>query len=129
MSTTNNYNLYTEDGMSVAFQSWREQMNGTSDSNMTKIDAALTQKADKPTSFSVTLASDGWSDSVQTVADERFLSSGYVYIVSADPADFMAYTKSMIYADDVTVDGQMTFHYSKAPSENCAVTIVRMVTV
>ena len=41
MSNTPNYNLYLTDGSSTRFQEWRNQMNGTENSNMVKIDAAL----------------------------------------------------------------------------------------
>lgn len=128
MGTTENYNLYVEDDASTRFQNWRESMNGSSNSNMTKIDTALAEKADKPVAFSVTLSSSGWSNSAQTVSDNRFIANGYAYIVSADPASFSAYTKAMVYADDVTTDGQMTFRYGKAPSAALSVSIVRVAT-
>ena len=45
MSNTPNYNLYLTDDSSTRFQEWRNQMNGTENSNMVKIDAALGEKA------------------------------------------------------------------------------------
>ena len=41
MSETAKYNLYVEDGSSVPFLDWRKKINGTSNSNMVKIDTAL----------------------------------------------------------------------------------------
>jgi len=41
MAYTTNYNLFVTDDPSTTFKTWREAMNATSDSNMTKIDAAL----------------------------------------------------------------------------------------
>lgn len=128
MSITENYNLYVEDDATTLFRDWREQIGGSSDSNMTKIDAALTGKADKPVAFSVSLPSSGWSGGAQTVQDERFIADGYVYLVAGDSASFWAYANAMIYADEVTTDGQMTFHYSKAPTANLTVLVVRVVT-
>ena len=42
MAYTTNYNLFVTDDASTTFKTWREAMNATSNSNMTKIDAALT---------------------------------------------------------------------------------------
>lgn len=47
MAETMNYHLYVEDDDQTLFKSWRQKMNGTQDSNMTKIDTALFAKADK----------------------------------------------------------------------------------
>lgn len=47
MSETKNYGLYLESDGNTRFQDWRERMNGETDSNMVKIDAALGEKADK----------------------------------------------------------------------------------
>ena len=44
MNTTN-YNLYLEDDSTTRFLDWRKKMNGTDNSNMVKIDAALGEKA------------------------------------------------------------------------------------
>lgn len=41
MSETTNYGLYLTDDSSEKFMDWRNRMNGTSDSNMIKIDTAL----------------------------------------------------------------------------------------
>ena len=41
MAYTTNYNLFVTDDPTTTFKTWREAMNATSDSNMTKIDAAL----------------------------------------------------------------------------------------
>lgn len=41
MANTTNYNLYVTDDPTVTFKTWREEMNATTNSNMTKIDSAL----------------------------------------------------------------------------------------
>ena len=46
MSETTNYGLYLEDDASAKFQTWRQKMNGSGQSNMVKIDTALGEKAD-----------------------------------------------------------------------------------
>lgn len=61
MSKTPNYNLYLTDDSSTQFREWREQMNGTEDSNMMKIDAALGDMAHKSVVVNKTLASGGWT--------------------------------------------------------------------
>lgn len=49
MATTTNYELYITDDGSEKFIDWRRQMNGIEDSNMIKIDAALTELKDGTT--------------------------------------------------------------------------------
>ena len=55
MNTTN-YNLYLEDDSTTRFLDWRKKMNGTDNSNMVKIDAALGEKANS--SVAVNILSD-----------------------------------------------------------------------
>ena len=77
--------------------------------------------------FTVTLASASWSNNAQTVSNALFLASGYSYIVSPAGASFAAYSEAQIYADDVTTDGQMTFHCENAPSVDLTVNTARVV--
>lgn len=77
--------------------------------------------------FTVTLTSASWSNNAQTVSNALFLASGYSYIVSPASASFAAYSEAQIYADDVTTDGQMTFHCENAPSADLTVNIARVV--
>jgi len=80
-------------------------------------------------SFTITLLSSGWSNSLQTISNANFLASGFAYIVTPNSAARSKYMESLVYADDVTVDGQMTFHCSEdaVPDTNLTVNIVRMV--
>lgn len=66
MSETTNYHLYLTDDDTTKFLEWREAMNGTSDSNMIKIDNALSEKADNSKAISKTLLSSGWVSSGST---------------------------------------------------------------
>lgn len=78
-------------------------------------------------SFTITLASNNWSNNTQTITDSRFATSGYAYVVSPASASRTAYNDSNIYADDVTVATKMTFHCESAPSGNLTVNVIRMV--
>lgn len=61
MATTPNYNLFITDDASTRFIDWRRELTGTSDSNMTKIDSALSEKAEKSSVLSSTLLVDNWT--------------------------------------------------------------------
>ena len=89
---------------------------------------ALQNKADKSVAFTVTLTAAGWADNAQTVSNENFLSAGYAYTVAPASGSFADYADAMVYADDVTTNGQMMFHCDSVPTENLTVNIVRMVT-
>ena len=104
---------------------WTETTVGA---ELTAIYTALAEKADKSVAFTVTLTAAGWSDNAQTVSNENFLSAGYAYTVAPASGSFSNYAEAMIYADDVTTDGQMVFHCDSVPTENMTVNIVRMVT-
>ena len=78
-------------------------------------------------SFTVTLTTAGWSSKAQTVSNANFLTSGYAYIVSPASTSFLDYGTAQIYADDVTTNGQMTFHCEDVPSSALTVNIVRVV--
>lgn len=89
---------------------------------------ALQNKADKSVDFTVTLTAAGWSDNAQTISDSRFVSAGYAYTVAPASGSFADYANAMVYADDVTTNGQMVFHCDSAPTADLTVNIVRMVT-
>ena len=60
MSETTNYGLYIESGNTAKFADWREKMNGEGDSNMVKIDTALSQKANNSQAVTTTLLASAW---------------------------------------------------------------------
>lgn len=72
MGETTNYQLYVTDDDTTKFKDWREKLNGTTDSNMVKIDAALADKAERSTSVMAVLLADGWTGEtapfLQTIA-------------------------------------------------------------
>ena len=96
------------------------------DQNATEQD--LNNKADKSVAFTVTLTAAGWADNAQTISNEKFVPVGYAYTVSPASGSFADYADAMIYADDVTTDGQMVFHCDSAPTADLTVNVVRMVT-
>lgn len=60
MAETINYQLFLTDDNTMKFRDWREKINGMNDSNMVKIDTALSQKALKSTSIDVVLSASAW---------------------------------------------------------------------
>ena len=78
-------------------------------------------------SFTVVLSSASWSNNAQTVSNADFYASGYSYIVSPAGSSFADYAAAVIYADDVTVDGSMTFHCTNVPTNNLTVNVQRSV--
>lgn len=82
-----------------------------------------------PKSFTVTLSSGLWSNNIQTVSNANFLASGFGYIVAPASGSFIDYAAASIYADNVTTDGNMTFHCARLPVSNLTVNIMRMVSL
>ena len=62
MAETTNYHLHLTDSSSERFLDWRNAMNGTTNSNMVKIDTALGAKADASVSIDATLEAADWVD-------------------------------------------------------------------
>lgn len=75
--------------------------------------------------FTVTLPVSGWNNNAQTVSNSNFVSSGYAYTVAPASGSFAAYASALIYADDVTAAGKMTFHCGETPTDNLTVNIMR----
>lgn len=78
-------------------------------------------------SFSITLAAADWSNNEQTLHSAYFVTVGYGFIVSPAPSSFADYASAVIYADDVTSAGQMTFHCTNTPSTDLTVNVIRVV--
>lgn len=98
-----------------------------STTDLSTVSGNLSSLQDSFKGFTVTLASDSWFSNEQTVSDVKFIASGYSYIVSPASTSFADYGAAQIYADDVSTDGQMTFHCTSAPSSNLTVNIARVV--
>lgn len=109
--------------------SWANLRAHALDTNLhvTNADKTLwNSKANKAFSLTVTLTAAGWSGNAQTVSNSKFVASGYAYTVCPASDSYGAYANAMIYADDVTVAGKMTFHCSEKPTEDLTVNILRM---
>jgi len=77
--------------------------------------------------FTLTLPAANWSGTVQTVKDASLLAdSNYRYLVSGDADCFAAYRDAVVKADNVTVNGQMTFHCETLPTQNLTVNVIRL---
>ena len=77
--------------------------------------------------ITVTLPAENWSGRAQTVQDESLLAnSKYWYIVCADADCFMAASETGVKADNITVDGQITFHCEVTPVEDLTLYILRL---
>lgn len=83
-------------------------------------------KAAKALSFTVTLTVAGWSGNAQTISNSNFAVSGYAYTVCPASGSYGAYANAIIYADNVTAAGKMTFHCSEKPTANLTVNILRV---
>lgn len=82
-------------------------------------------KSEKADSFTVTLTAAGWSAGTQTVNNSKFIASGYAYTVCPAGDSFKDYAEAMIYADNVTMAGRMSFHCDVTPMKNLTVNILR----
>lgn len=60
MSETPNYKLYLSDDPAEKVMDWRKKMNGSENSNMLKIDAALSEKAERSVPVDGILLASGW---------------------------------------------------------------------
>ena len=79
------------------------------------------------TGITVTLPAENWSGRAQTVQDESLLANGnYWYIVCADADSFMAASESGVKADNITIDGQITFRCEITPVGNLTIYILRL---
>lgn len=80
----------------------------------------------KALSFAVTLTAANWNGNAQEVNNGNFVASGYAYTVAPASGSFAAYASAVIYADDVTAFGEMTFHCSETPTVDLTVNILRV---
>ncbi len=113
-----------------AAQTVQDNLNTHAENSVKHITAAertaWNGKSGKADAFTVTLTAAGWSADTQTVSDSRFITSGYAYMVSPAGDSFKDYAEAMIYADNVTTAGRMSFHCDVTPTKNLTVNILRM---
>lgn len=77
--------------------------------------------------LSIDLPASGWADRVQTVKDEFFLAKGTCwYFVCGDADNFAAWSEACVTADNITKNGEMTFHCLATPTVDLTVYILRL---
>lgn len=77
--------------------------------------------------ITVELPASGWTDRVQTVKDESFLAKGTCwYFVCGDADNFAAWSEACVTADNITKNGEMTFHCLATPTVDLTVNILRL---
>lgn len=86
----------------------------------------FTAKSGKAVAISLTLAANAWSNGAQTVQNASLLASGYDYIICPASASYLAYAGAIIYADDISTDGSITFHAGETPTGNLTVYVLRI---
>jgi len=87
---------------------------------------ALQNKASKSISFTISLLSSGWTNLSQTIQDVRIVTNGYDYIITPASSSYGEYASSMIYAEDISTDGEITFKCTEAPTNNITVNILKV---
>ena len=113
-------------GAAAAVQTNLNDHTGNTTAHITAAErTAWNGKSGKAESFSVTLSAAGWSGNAQTVTNAKFVASGYAYTVAPEGDSFYAYAEAVIYADDITTAGQMTFHCGEAPTAALTVNILK----
>lgn len=75
----------------------------------------------------VTLPASGWVERVQTIQNEFFLAKGTCwYFVCGDADNFAAWSEACVTADNITQNGEMTFHCLATPTVDLTVLILRL---
>ena len=82
---------------------------------------------DSQIGFAVTLPAANWSGRAQTVQHESFLAdSSYWYLVCGDADCFIECGDTGIRADNITTNGEATFHCEFTPENALTVNILRL---
>lgn len=77
--------------------------------------------------ITVTLPCANWNGRAQVVSDPSLLAnSSYWYVVCGDADCYMECCDAGVRADNVTVDGQMTFRCEVPPEIDLTVNIIRL---
>lgn len=116
MSETPNYGLYVTDDTTTKFKDWRERMSSESDSNMVKIDAALSKKAEQSRSVEITLTAENWAGSAAPFSQQVAVnglkadSNGSIAISNSATADQRAAVRKAQLSVMAQVDGSLTLN-------------------
>lgn len=116
MSETPNYGLYVTDDTTTKFKDWRERMSSESDSNMVKIDAALSKKAEQSRSVEITLTAENWAGNAAPFSQQVAVnglkadSNGSIAIANTATADQRAAVRKAQLSVMAQVDGSLTLN-------------------
>lgn len=127
MAQTEHYGFYLNDDPSMYFLEWRNQINGTVDSNFKKLDEILADKEDKRTYVNVTLKQDGWTDKTQAVEVEGLGAAQLCGVVLCDDVSTEEYEAVRLAMLEIVrqADGELTFAaYGDVPSIDIPIRIV-----
>lgn len=75
--------------------------------------------------FQVTLTIP-WASNAQTISNNKFEASGYSYMITPSGTSTSEFLSCEVYADDVTTNGQMTFHCYTFPSKAIVVNVLKV---
>ncbi len=77
--------------------------------------------------ITITLSAANWNGRTQEIRRESFLAeSNFWYFVCGDAGCFAEYSDAGVKADNVTVNGQMTFRCEITPESDLTVNILRL---
>ncbi len=77
--------------------------------------------------MTITLPAASWEGRAQTIQNELLLADkNYWYITGPDADNFMEGSDAGIRADNVTVNGKMTFHCEITPETDIIINIIRL---
>ena len=131
MSRTKNYGLYLTDDSSTRFLDWRNQMNGVEDSNMTKIDAALGEKADSSVTIEASLSAAGWTGDAapytQDIQVDQMTAehNGTIAVSHSATSEQRAEAREAIMSITAQTDGKLTVSADgRVPTIDIPITIV-----
>lgn len=116
MNQTSNYGLYVTDDSTTKFKEWREKMASEANSNMTKIDIALSKKAEQSRSVEITLTADGWTGDTAPFSQQIAVnglkadSNGSIAISNSATADQRAAVRKAQLSVMAQVDGSLTLN-------------------
>ena len=79
-----------------------------------------------PVSFAVPLPKSGWNGKMQTVSNDKFLATGYVYTVRPDGNSFADSEMAGVHSDNVTENGKMVFYCNTIPETDLTMNVLRM---
>lgn len=99
---------------------------GTNQSNISTLQTSVASKSEKGQSFTITLDSNDWLNGEQTISDVRFVTSGYIYIITPTSTSFAEYGESQIVAQEVETTGEITFTCQSEPTNDLVVNVLKV---